>query len=97
MTDEPDVFETNDLPEVDQYVAGRATLSIEDQSDAVETLEVNAKRAFKRFEGQQLDTSGVDFRDDGAAAARKPTGYSCLQHGEFVAVSIRSFLYRATV
>ena len=57
--DQPDVFETNDLPEADQYDA----TDYEDNSDFVETLHITASEAFGKFKGKNIETEGVDFSD----------------------------------
>jgi len=57
--DQPDVYETSDLPEVDQ--ARKARPPTEDVSSNVEILPVNPDVAFKKFEGKQIKVSGVDF------------------------------------
>lgn len=58
--DQPDVFETEDLPEADKFLdfADRA-----DFDDAVETLHLSSAEAFGRFKGKHLDASKVDFSD----------------------------------
>ena len=58
--DQPDVYETGDLPESDQnqYDAG------ERQDSVVETLMVDPKDAFKRFNKATVDTSGSNFSED---------------------------------
>ena len=48
--DQPDVFETNDLPESDQHGHN----DNEDTSDAVETLHLSANEAFGKFKGKQV-------------------------------------------
>jgi len=56
---QPDVYETSDLPEVDQ--ARKARPPTEDVSSNVEILPVEPDVAFKKFEGKQIKVSGVDF------------------------------------
>jgi len=57
--DQPDVFETCELPEADQH----HDFDIEESSDAVETLHISANEAFGKFKGKNLDTANVDFSD----------------------------------
>ena len=56
--DQPDIYETEDLPESDQHL----DFDIE-ETDAVETLHVSATEAFGKFKGKQLETANVDFSD----------------------------------
>jgi len=56
--DQPDLYETNELPESDQH----QDFDIE-ESDAVETLHISTNEAFGKFKGKNLDTSNVDFSD----------------------------------
>ena len=55
--DQPDVYETSDLPEVDQF----DDKFVDD--DVVETLHITATEAFGKFKSKQLDTKNVDFSD----------------------------------
>jgi len=57
--DQPDVYETSELPEADQH----HDYDIEESSDAVETLHISANEAFGKFKGKQLDNANVDFSD----------------------------------
>ena len=57
--DQPDVYETDDRPEVDQY----ETSDYGDQSDVVETLHITATEAFGTFKSKHLDTTNLDFSD----------------------------------
>ncbi len=59
--DQPDVFETSDLPESEQHLEG--VLHDDEVSDSVETLHLSAQEAMGRFKGKHLDSSGVDFSD----------------------------------
>lgn len=64
--DQPDVYETGDLPESEQHYddedAEQGGLGgIID--NAVETLHISASDAMGRFAGKNLDASGVDFSD----------------------------------
>lgn len=64
-TDQPDVYETSDLPESDQLGKGVRPSSLldADHSDNVEILKVAASDAFKRFDGCSLSGDRVDFRE----------------------------------
>merc|ERR1739838_233774 len=57
--DQPDVFETCELPEADQH----HEFDIEESSDSVETLHISANEAFGKFKGKNLDTANFDFSD----------------------------------
>jgi len=56
--DQPDIYETDDLPESDQHL----DFDIE-ETDAVETLHISATEAFGKFRGKQIETANVDFSD----------------------------------
>merc|ERR1712141_520744 len=56
--DQPDLYETDDLPESDQHL----DFDVE-ETDAVETLHISATEAAGKFKGKQLETSNVDFSD----------------------------------
>ncbi|KAF8796366.1 dynactin subunit 2-like [Argiope bruennichi] len=60
--DQPDVYETSDLPEAEQ---GNLSISdaMVDQCDSVETLKVSPNEAFNKFKGKSLDGRNVDFTD----------------------------------
>ncbi|GBM30971.1 Dynactin subunit 2 [Araneus ventricosus] len=60
--DQPDVYETSDLPEAEQ---GNLSISdvMMDQCDSVETLKVSPNEAFNKFKGKTLDGKNVDFTD----------------------------------
>lgn len=70
--DQPDVYETNDLPEAEQ---GNLSISdaIVDQCDSVETLKVSPSEAYGKFQGKSLDSKDVDFTD--GISRNKKTGY----------------------
>jgi len=53
----PDVYETDDRPEVDQFSTDNGP------DDVVETLHVTANEAFGKFKNKHLDTSRLDFSD----------------------------------
>ena len=58
--DQPDVFETNDLPESDQnYECGDLDVT----SDSVETLHITANEAFGKFKGKNVECEDIDFSD----------------------------------
>uniref|UniRef100_A0A0V0G6L5 Putative dynactin subunit 2-like protein n=1 Tax=Triatoma dimidiata TaxID=72491 RepID=A0A0V0G6L5_TRIDM len=77
--DQPDVYETSDLPEVDQLRE-----SLEEESDAVEQLNINVPDAFSKFKGHVLSSENVDFSD--RLGRYKRTGYGlCSGEWELVA------------
>ena len=53
--DQPDLYETDELPECDHYQS-----DVEDNSDSVETLHIAASEAFGKFRGKNL-SGKVDF------------------------------------
>ena len=55
-----DVYETSDLPEVDQHLAASDDT---ETNDAIEVLPITANEAFGRFKGSYLDSRTVDFSD----------------------------------
>ena len=76
--DQPDLYETDDLPESDQHLdfdvrpspdIFQSSLKITliflkvEETDAVETLHISATEAAGKFKGKQLETSNVDFSD----------------------------------
>lgn len=65
--DQPDVYETGDLPESDQ------SQHVEEQDSVVETLMVDPKDAFKRFNKATVDSTGSNFSEDTVSGR---TGYS---------------------
>lgn len=66
--DEPDIYETNDLPESDQ-----TSDFYEEESDAIERIHLSASEAFNKFKGKQLVSNKVDFSD--RISKRIRTGY----------------------
>ncbi|XP_063238042.1 dynactin subunit 2 [Bacillus rossius redtenbacheri] len=54
--DQPDVYETSELPEADQN-----TDFFEEESDSIERLHISAAEAFSKFKGKTLLADGVDF------------------------------------
>lgn len=54
--DEPDVYETTDLPESEQ-----AADFYEEENDTVERIHVSANDAHNKFKGKFLNASNVDF------------------------------------
>lgn len=57
--EQPDVYETEDLPESDQVVSDVGV----DQSDSVNTLSVSVTEAYDKFKGCSVDASTVDFTE----------------------------------
>lgn len=56
---EPDLYETGDLPEADQGLVDDA-----EQDQIVESIAVDPKKAFRRFNKATVDGSGTDFSGD---------------------------------
>ncbi|OQR74865.1 dynactin subunit 2-like [Tropilaelaps mercedesae] len=73
--DQPDVYETDDLPEAEQAVE-----PVGDESEAVEVLHISTKDAYNKFKGTRVDTSKADFSD--SIAPRRKTGFHVI-HGEW--------------
>nr|Q9PTG6.1 RecName: Full=Dynactin subunit 2; AltName: Full=p50 dynamitin [Gallus gallus]AAF13996.1 dynamitin [Gallus gallus] len=73
---EPDVYETSDLPEDDQaeFEAELEELT----STSVEHLIINPNAAFEKFKDKRLGTDGVDFSD--RISKSRTTGY---ESGEY--------------
>uniref|UniRef100_A0A6I8NNL3 Dynactin subunit 2 n=1 Tax=Ornithorhynchus anatinus TaxID=9258 RepID=A0A6I8NNL3_ORNAN len=71
---EPDVYETSDLPEDDQAEFDAEELS----SSSVEHLIVNPNAAYDKFKDKRVGTQGLDFSD--RIGKGKRTGY---ESGEF--------------
>jgi len=57
--DQPDVFETNDLPESDQNFG----TEFDGTSDSVETIQITANEAFGKFKGKNVECDNIDFSD----------------------------------
>jgi dynactin-2 len=57
--DQPDVFETNDLPESDQAYGSE----FDPTSDSVETIHITANEAFGKFRGKNVECDNIDFSD----------------------------------
>ncbi|KAJ3655673.1 hypothetical protein Zmor_014794 [Zophobas morio] len=66
--DEPDVYETTDLPESDQ-----TTDFFEEENDSVEKIHISASEAFNKFKGKFLKANNVDFSE--RISKRIRTGY----------------------
>ncbi|KAJ9588244.1 hypothetical protein L9F63_018408, partial [Diploptera punctata] len=66
--DQPDIYETADLPEADQN-----TDYYEEETDSIERLHISASEAFTKFKGKSLDGKGIDFSD--RLSKRIRTGY----------------------
>ncbi|KAI1899971.1 hypothetical protein AGOR_G00067420 [Albula goreensis] len=60
-SNEPDVYETSDLPEDDQ--AQFESVSEELCSDSVERIVVNPNAAYDKFKDKRVSTKGLDFSD----------------------------------
>ena len=74
--DQPDVFETGDLPESDQHYDDESAEGSSGFIDhVVETLHVSASDAMGRFAGKNLDAAGVDFSDRIKGGSRGKRGY----------------------
>ena len=58
--DQPDVFETNDLPESEQNYECE---DLDVTSDSVETLHITANEAFGKFKGKNVECEDIDFSD----------------------------------
>ncbi|XP_034243413.1 dynactin subunit 2 [Thrips palmi] len=56
--DQPDVYETGDLPEADQNED-----TFEEENECIERLHLSASESFLKFKDKQLSGSGVDFSD----------------------------------
>lgn len=56
--DQPDVYETEDLPESDQNPD-----LYEEETDSIERLHISANEAFGKFKGKSLQSNNVDFSD----------------------------------
>ncbi|KAF6209592.1 hypothetical protein GE061_015340 [Apolygus lucorum] len=69
--DQPDLYESADLPEADQVREDP-----EEDSDSIEHLHISAKSAINRFSGKVLDSGSVDFSD--RLSRKHRTGYSAL-------------------
>jgi dynactin-2 len=66
--DEPDVYETNDLPESEQV-----TDFFEEENDSIERIHISASEAFNKFKGKFLKANTVDFSE--RISKRIRTGY----------------------
>ena len=71
--DQPDSYETGDLPESEQHYDEDAEGSIID--NAIEMLHISASDAMGRFAGKNLDAGGVDFSDRIKGGGRGKRGY----------------------
>lgn len=56
--DQPDVYETDDLPESEQNID-----YYEEESESIERLHINATDAFSKFKEKSLNAQNVDFSD----------------------------------
>ncbi|RWS17116.1 Dynactin subunit 2-A-like protein [Dinothrombium tinctorium] len=80
--DQPDVYETNDLPEVDQINRRAATVYDGDQTDNVSIIAVKPEQAYDAFKDKVVDGSQVDFREP--IAKQRPLGYQSFGDWEIV-------------
>nr|ACO11597.1 Dynactin subunit 2 [Caligus rogercresseyi] len=69
--DQPDVYETEDLPEADQHIQDPDEGSPDENSDSVETLHINAFEAMGKFRGRYVESGKVDFSDRIRGVGRK--------------------------
>ena len=69
VQDQPDVYETSDLPEADQQDLN----DVSETSDAIEVLHISASEAHTKFADKMLDAARVDFSDRISKKTR--TGY----------------------
>ncbi|KAK2529544.1 Dctn2 [Columba guinea] len=75
---EPDIYETSDLPEDDQAEFEACCVQEELTSTSVEHLIINPNAAYEKFKDKHLGTEGVDFSDRITKTRR--TGY---ESGEY--------------
>ncbi|XP_030230986.1 dynactin subunit 2 isoform X1 [Gadus morhua] len=76
---EPDVYETGDLPEDDQAQFESLVQELEELcSDSVERIVVNPNAAFDKFKDKHISTKGLDFSD--RISRSKRVGY---ESGEY--------------
>ncbi|XP_044732030.1 dynactin subunit 2 [Chrysoperla carnea] len=66
--DQPDTYETTDLPEADQ-----STDFFEEENDSIERLHISASEAYNKFKGKYLNAKQVDFSEK--LSRRTRTGY----------------------
>jgi len=71
VTDQPDVYESSELPESEQHVFHDALDT--GLEDAVEVLHISAEDAHSKFAGKYVDSDRVDFSDRISGKLR--TGY----------------------
>jgi len=69
--DQPDFYETSDLPESDQYTD---YTEAEEENISIEKVHLNPEVASERFRGKYLDGSKVDFSDR-ITKPRRQRGY----------------------
>lgn len=69
VLDQPDVYETSDLPESEQNEFVDAV----ETTDAIEVLHISSKEAHGKFANKVLDSSRVDFSD--RISSKPRTGY----------------------
>lgn len=76
--DQPDVFETSELPESDQHIDDVGYMG---DNDSVETLHITANEAMGKFKGKYLESGKVDFSDRIQGVGRK--GYTVFSYGDY--------------
>ncbi|XP_031680701.1 dynactin subunit 2 isoform X1 [Oncorhynchus tshawytscha] len=78
-SNEPDVYETSDLPEDDQAQFESCVQELEELcSDSVERIVVNPNAAYDKFKDKRVSTKGLDFSD--RISKNKRVGY---ESGEY--------------
>ncbi|RWS29048.1 Dynactin subunit 2-A-like protein [Leptotrombidium deliense] len=80
--DTPDVYETSDLPEVDQLNRRAATTFDGDCSDNVSIIAIKPEKAYEAFKDKRVDANNVDFSED--HGIRRQTGYQTSGDWEIV-------------
>ncbi|CAH1404468.1 unnamed protein product [Nezara viridula] len=83
--DQPDVYETSDLPEADQFHSDFGSGQFQEEDcDAIEQGHISANDAFSRFKGKFLSSENVDFSDK--LSRKPPKGYNA-RSGEWELVA----------
>ncbi|XP_014293885.1 dynactin subunit 2 isoform X2 [Halyomorpha halys] len=83
--DQPDVYETSDLPEADQFHSDFGSGHFQEEDcDAIEQCHISANDAFSRFKGKFLSSENVDFSDK--LTRKPPKGYNA-RSGEWELVA----------
>ncbi|XP_074658882.1 dynactin subunit 2-like [Tubulanus polymorphus] len=81
--DQPDIYESGDLPEADQ-----SNQLEELNSESVEHVQCKPNEAYSKFKGSKLDSSNLDFSDRISQSRR--TGYVALPEYEMASSEDRS-------